>query len=294
MTERSPGAPDPAEPSRSGDAPPPGSPPAAPAATLFADLSAVRGTDAIIEALAERRAAASTAASEPASTAGSEAARAGGAQRPADESDPAVRLLRALVTDVDEPAPGREAPEPGPAPSGPGSRRRGSRTIVALGVAGAVLASTGVAAAGGGLADHSAAQPPSAAGVAEEPDRPSSREPGEDTDVASRDRPAPARPAEPPSRPVDEPDRPATTNSGGAPGRADYERFKQRLGHLFPPQSRNRPPDGPGIPGRPGDGPEFAGPPDDNPRRLDDIRKHTRKRIDRYHRQYDPRWGRRD
>lgn len=40
-----------------------------------------------------------------------------------------------------------EAPEP----QGSGPSRRGPRTIVALGVAGAVLASTGVAAAGGGL-----------------------------------------------------------------------------------------------------------------------------------------------
>ncbi|TDC03200.1 hypothetical protein, partial [Actinomadura bangladeshensis] len=86
MTERGPltgigGAPNPAEPSHSGDAPAPAArPPSAAPPTV--DLSAVRGTDALVEALATRRAL--------------------GASRPADDTDPAVRLLHALITDVDD------------------------------------------------------------------------------------------------------------------------------------------------------------------------------------------------
>ncbi|WP_344596480.1 hypothetical protein [Actinomadura vinacea] len=107
-----------------------------------ADLGAVRRTDAIIDALGGRR------AGEP--------------------DDPAVRLLRALISDVDEQAPAHQAQPPsadgqgaeGDRPKPPsGPRRRGPRTIVALGVAGAVLASTGVAAAGGGAVEHSALGP---------------------------------------------------------------------------------------------------------------------------------------
>ncbi|MFF5258832.1 hypothetical protein ACFY4C_07785 [Actinomadura viridis] len=143
MTERSQGGPDPAEPSTRGaafptppsDAPPTASAPGGsaerPAATAPPgwDLTAVRRTDALLDALAGRGAAATEAA--------------------ANTADPAARLLHALIRDVDEEPPRRQA-APGERPSPPnGPRRRGSRTIVALGVAGAVLAGSGVAAAGG-------------------------------------------------------------------------------------------------------------------------------------------------
>ncbi|WP_262401612.1 hypothetical protein, partial [Actinomadura sp. CNU-125] len=102
MTERSPGAPNPAEPARPHDVPGP---------SAFADLNAVRRTDAIIDAMAARRAAGT-------------ADRAVDRGAPsADDADPAVRLLSALIEHVEEPAP--------PVPAGPGPRRRGPRTIVA-------------------------------------------------------------------------------------------------------------------------------------------------------------------
>ncbi|GAA3965745.1 hypothetical protein GCM10023085_55300 [Actinomadura viridis] len=157
MTERSQGGPDPAEPSTRGaafptppsDAPPTASAPGGsterPAATAPPgwDLTAVRRTDALLDALAGRGAAATEAA--------------------AGTADPAVRLLHALIRDVDEEPPRRQA-SPGERPSPPnGPRRRGSRTIVALGVAGAVLAGSGVAAAGGEPGD--AAQGANAAGT---------------------------------------------------------------------------------------------------------------------------------
>ncbi len=138
------------------------------------DLAAVRRTDALIEALAARCA-------------------PGSAARPADDPDPAVRLLRALITDVDE----QTAP---PAPSGPGPRRRGPRTIVALGVAGAVLASTGVAAAGSGV-DHQ----PSAAPVPRSSSGQTAAPAAGDVDAATHDRPGLRRvrnPSRPPSRPA--------------------------------------------------------------------------------------------
>lgn len=126
MTERSHGAPDPIDPSITGGAP------------VFPDLGAVRRSDAVVEALGARRA----------------------VRTAADDGDPAVRLLRALIADIDAggalPRADRRwglaaAPEAQP-PRGP--RRRGPRTIVALSVAGAVLTSTGVAAAGGGLVEQ--------------------------------------------------------------------------------------------------------------------------------------------
>ncbi|TDC43760.1 hypothetical protein E1281_34805, partial [Actinomadura sp. KC345] len=91
MTERGPstgtrGAPDPAEPSTPG---------------ALADLGAVRRTDAIIESLAACRAAGSASRSGP----GADTGRL----RPADDPDPAVRLLRALIGDVDDPGSERDA-----------------------------------------------------------------------------------------------------------------------------------------------------------------------------------------
>ncbi|MCQ0018541.1 hypothetical protein [Actinomadura madurae] len=154
MTERGPltgvrGGPNPAEPSHSGDAPsPPGGPPE--------DLGAVRRTDALIESLAARRRAGDRAARPGPAPEGSPSRPPG--ERAADDPDPAVRLLHALITDVDDPDSGSGPGTAPPAPQGPGPRRRGPRTIVALGVAGAVLASSGVAAAGG-VADQTTASP---------------------------------------------------------------------------------------------------------------------------------------
>ncbi|WP_242888924.1 hypothetical protein [Actinomadura litoris] len=183
----------------------------------------MRRTDALIEELAERRAAGSAATSA------------------AEYGDPAVRLLHALVTDVDEPPqaapePTRDAPEP--SPSGPGPRRRGPRTIVALGVAGAMLASTGVAAAGGEMGGH-----PSAAPASRTPG-PSDRADGRDTDAARHGgarQPGASGPAPEarPGRVVDD-------------RRLEYERFKQRLERTYSRHYR---------PGRVPEAPVYAPPP---------------------------------
>ncbi|MEO3826768.1 hypothetical protein [Actinomadura sp. B10D3] len=264
MTERGPltgvrGGPNPAEPSHSGDAPSsPGGPPAAPPE----DLGAVRRTDALIESLARRRD--RTARSGPAPE--------GSAPRPpADDHDPAVRLLHALITDVDDPdsaaGPGTAPPAP-PAPQGPGPRRRGPRTIVALGVAGAVLASSGVAAAGGGVADQTAASPvPSAAGA---PDVPRA---GTDTDTDT----ATHGHVRPPVRSAPEP---GATAPGGQE-RKKIDRFKRRLDPVA--RRRPEPPERPESPApmvnsAPSARPD--GPADDRPRRrIVDLRGEDGKRT---------------
>src|SRR5690606_38097655 len=138
LTERGPGARGPAGPSSRGDTRAPTSPPQATVPPV--DLAAVRRTDAIIESLAARGGAGSAGRS----LSGAETGR----PLQAEDADPAVRLLCALIDDVDDPGTGATGPAP-PSGPGPGPRRRGPRTIVALGVAGAVLASGGVAAAGG-------------------------------------------------------------------------------------------------------------------------------------------------
>lgn len=277
MRERGPrtgigGAPNPAEPSHSGDAPAPAAarPPSTvdlsaadlpsadlPAAELSTvDLSAVRATDALVEALATRR------ASAPA--------------RPADDADPAVRLLQALIIDVDDPT---ADPAP-PAPPGPGPRRRGPRTIVALGVAGAVLASTGVAAAGGGATGHpSAAAAPSPSAIAERTGTPVT-----EVDAGTHD------PARPPVRPAPEPV--TARKPSRDPGRADVERIKQRLEHLFSSR-HHRPPDGPALITKSASSPrpEAAPPdaispdaisPDEALRRLDALRREAEERANAY------------
>ncbi|XVQ12094.1 hypothetical protein ACQP1W_05800 [Spirillospora sp. CA-255316] len=238
MTERSHGAPDPDEPVEppalptrgaafpQAGAPPHGPPQGRPEVPPTADLSAVHRTDAIIDALAGRRAAAFSEGAGPstrpepgfpglaagiaASFTSLPATSPGWAQH--DPDDPAVRLLSALISDVDEQVPARRAAvrepsagargarggEPAGAageddrpgsPSGP--RRRGPRTIVALGVAGAVLASTGVAAAGGGLTEHTALGP--GAETSGEAGR-TGAEPAESGKTAVPRAPAPVRP----------------------------------------------------------------------------------------------------
>lgn len=315
MTERSPGAPDPVGPSNSGGTREPGSRPPAPAVTLLADLGAVRRTDALIDALAARRAAGSTARTAADRTAGERvsgeraptervsAERAPGERARAaadgDEcaADPAVRLLRALIADVDDQDPGRDAsgpsdPGPGtppPAP-GPGPRRRGPRTIVALGVAGAVLASTGVAAAGGGITERAAASPPAGAGVSG-PAEPRAK----DTDAGTHAAPSTSSPAPAPA-PTTVPTLPAAPARPGAkapgpgdPGRRDYERMKRRLEQIIrdaerPRRPASRRPDAPRS--APAIRPALPQmPSDDEPRRtIDDIRRRTQQRLSPYER----------
>lgn len=288
MTERSPGAPDPVGPSNSGGTREPGSRPPAPAVTLLADLGAVRRTDALIDALAARRAAGST-GRPAADRAAGECARAADADE--GSADPAVRLLRALIADVDDQGPGRDAagpsdPGPGtppPAP-GPGPRRRGPRTIVALGVAGAVLASTGVAAAGGGVTERAAASPPAGAGVSG-----TAGPHAKDTDAGTHAAPRTTSPTQAPAS-MPSPARPAArTPAADDPGRRDYDRTKRRLEQIIrdaerPRRSGARRPDAPrSAPAIRPAFPQF--PSDDDPRRtIDDIRKRTQQRLSPYER----------
>ncbi|RKS76164.1 hypothetical protein BZB76_1514 [Actinomadura pelletieri DSM 43383] len=235
MTERGPftgmrGAPGPAEPSNTGDPPAP----AGGSRTAPADLSEVRRTDAIIDSLAARRAAGSTARSAtfPEGT---------DSGRPRHTDDPAVRLLTALITDVDDQDP---APEASPPPPGPGSgpRRRGPRTIVALGVAGAVLASTGVAAAGGGTVDRPAAFPAPTSPADQQTN--AKKPPPTDTDAGFH-----AEAPRPRLRPVADTDRPAASRKPSGP-RKDRHQTRTRPRYLFPPAppAHGRPQNPPGTP----------------------------------------------
>ncbi|RSN71559.1 hypothetical protein DMH08_02030 [Actinomadura sp. WAC 06369] len=214
----------------------------------------MRRTDAIIDAMAARRA-------------------AGSADRaaPPDETDPAVRLLTALISDVEEPAP--------PVPAGPGPRRRGPRTIVALGVAGAVLASTGVAAAGGGVSDRSSAVAPPVPGAAGPADPPRD---ADDAVAATHARPAPP---DPPVRRPSERARPTTAApaTSAAPDRGVPEpverEFKERLERFL--ESRPEPDARPSLSlsreddDRDGDG-------DAEPPTLRELRDQARERWKRF------------
>ncbi|XRQ05996.1 hypothetical protein ACN3XK_57145 [Actinomadura welshii] len=277
MTERGPfpgtrGAPDPAEPSDTGDCGAPASRP--PAAASPADLGEVRRTDAIFESLAARRGPHAGSASR------SHAAADIGRPRPAEDADPAVRLLHALITDVDDPGPERGAtPEPAsPPPPGPGSgpRRRGPRTIVALGVAGAVLASTGVAAAGGGAADHSSTAAPVPRPTADTSED-AERTVHADTDTGTYERPrTPARPAPEPSRSA-----PAPAASSEDPGdRPEADRPRTRFPFPFGPNPRH--PAAPTITVQSAPPPEADTPPkdDDIRRKLEDLQKRAKKHMD--------------
>jgi hypothetical protein len=90
------------------------------------DLSAVNSSDELVDALSSRR-----------------FAEAG------HPDDPAVRLLTALVADVDAGAPPMASPSPVSCGI-PATYRRGVRAFVTFGVAAVVLTSAGAAAAGGG------------------------------------------------------------------------------------------------------------------------------------------------
>jgi hypothetical protein len=105
------------------------------------DITAVRRDDVLVTALAARRADPEMAPDMTEVTAAAD--------------DDAIRLLRALITDVDAGAPALPAgPPPGSPAAGAGSRprrRRRTGAFVSLGVAALMLTSTGVAAAGGGI-----------------------------------------------------------------------------------------------------------------------------------------------
>ena len=235
----------PAGPSSRGDTRAPTSPPQATVPPV--DLAAVRRTDAIIESLAARGGAGSAGRSLPGAETG----------RPlqAEDADPAVRLLCALIDDVDDPGTGDTGPAP-PSGPGPGPRRRGPRTIVALGVAGAVLASGGVAAAGGD-ADRSsraaAPAPRSTAGGAEEAAKAARADTDAGTYVPPRARGGARRAPEPGrSAPKPQPPRPEK-----AKDREAGDRDEPRRGHPFPLGPRQSRPELPTITVR-SDDPRFT------------------------------------
>ncbi|GAA4236816.1 hypothetical protein GCM10022254_47330 [Actinomadura meridiana] len=246
MTERGPftgmrGAPGPAEPSSTGDPPATATGPQQ-IPGLPADLGAVRRTDAIIDSLSARRAAGTAARSTTGAETGAEGCAEGCRPRQADEPDPAVRLLRALITDVDEaPEAGADTTPAPPSPPAPGSgpRRRGPRTIVALGVAGAVLASTGVAAAGDGVSERGAAAPvPASTGVSGDVEKPIST----DSDAGFHDDwravsvPGASSPVRVvPVRVVPDPVRQAARRPPAE--RREYDPTRSRPRHLYPHQT---------------------------------------------------------
>lgn len=220
------------------------------------------------------------------SSGGSAAARSGTEHgrtaRQADEPDPAVRLLHALIVDVDDQGSGRDSgPEPGPSgPSGPGTapRRRGPRTIVALGVAGAVLAGSGVA-AGGAAADHTAAsQVPSVSGAAEGAEG-VDKQVGADTEaVVERRRTPVVRPA---------PERTTGRRPGGGP--REYEPIRSPLRFPFPDRPRPRRPDDEGPPAPPAGTTPLRGTDDpvgDDDPSFDDLHKRAQKRFGQYENPY--------
>ncbi|WP_030175940.1 hypothetical protein [Spirillospora albida] len=217
--------------------------------SLLSDLGEVRRTDALIESLAARR-----------------------APGPG-ESDPAAGLLRALIEDVDDPPAAGRGGEPGGDPSGPGPRRRhGPRTIVTLGVSGLVLASTGVAAAGGGLVEERPVEPPARAAIAPAVER----EAG-DSAAGTHERPDPPRAAAP-SRPSGGRGR-AVAKRPENPGRAELERLRRYLESLLADRPDRRAPVRYGPPGRT----VRRDAPDDLRRlRLEDLRKRTEQHLNGY------------
>ncbi|MEV5569362.1 hypothetical protein AB0L06_04875 [Spirillospora sp. NPDC052269] len=272
MTERSRGAPDPAEPPCRDDAP-----------TGSADLSALYGTDALIDALAAR------APLSPVSD-----------RRFPSGPDPVLGLLGALIAEVDEGLPstpgvrptvetrhgadalsgesgrsgadgvsGRDGDGDVPDQQGSGASRRAPRTIVALGVVGAVLATTGVAAAGGGLTGSPTAT--SAARIAGEPG--ASRQMKSDEHGVSSAKPkAPAGrgPGRTPRKRAHEEKLRAGrsgTEASGKRGPSDEERLRKRLDellHAHPPQRPQAHPD----------------PAEQLRRRLEELRRRVERGID--------------
>ncbi|GAA3227182.1 hypothetical protein [Actinocorallia longicatena] len=137
------------------------------------DLGSLRATDALFDRLATRL------------------------PEPPEDQDSAVLLLRSLLDDVDDAAPATGDPAVDPRKP----RRTGVRTAVALGVASAVLATTGVAAAGGGWAERD--EPRRAAPQSSSSAKPDRKKPKAEAEAhITPANPAPPRPARPPGRPA--------------------------------------------------------------------------------------------
>ncbi|GAA2117621.1 hypothetical protein [Actinomadura alba] len=253
-------------------------PPNGPTAPL--SISAIRDTDAVVDALAARVFA----------TAGSPGAVGSPGAAAPDGGDPAVRLLQSLILDVDQVAPvpaANGAPAPSaapvsaPAPQGR-SRRRGARTVMALGISTAVFGTTGVAAASGelgrtfersiGVHQPSGQAHKSSPGQAEGTGRPVVR--------------FPVRPADP------APSGTSGTSIRGGPERASRDAGRWRVTDHSPPRAAAAPersgdhitggdqstPDPDQVPGRtPGEiaetptGPDPGTTPSPSPRRDDDA-----------------------
>ncbi|MFC4910711.1 hypothetical protein [Actinomadura gamaensis] len=293
MTERSRRAPDPSEPSRQDEVP-----------ARSADLSALYRTDALIEALS---------------------ARALPLTR-RSPSDPALGLLGALISEVDEGLPElsrarprldravevvmrhgtdanhsadadadalpdgtgparRDADADAPEQQGSGPSRRGPRTIVALGVAGAVLASTGVAAAGGGLVETPAVRPATKAAGKPGPSR--QVKPGGDETTSGTSHPSARRapvttpaPAHDGKRGAGKRDASGASGTGSEKRRVptpdEEQQLKKRLQDLLDNLPQPRPS-------------AHHDPVEDTRRRLDDIRRRAEHRLDQYRDDHPPR-----
>ncbi|MCP2335564.1 hypothetical protein [Actinomadura rupiterrae] len=279
MTDRSRGAPDPSE-SAGREAP-----------ARSADLPALYRTDALIEALAARAVAGSPPPPAP--------------HLPHLPADPALGLLGALIADVDEgltrpsapvrprlqgeadahrsadmdllpadvPPDHRDGDADVPQQQGGGPSRRGPRTIVALGVAGAVLATTGVAAAGGGLVET-----PSAAPAARSAGKPGPSREGRSAKEEKSALPHPSAgrpPGTPPTRPhKGKPGsgKPGASGTGSPSPRKtpDLEQqLKKRLEDLLHGRPQRQPA-------------KQDDPVEETRRRLDEIRRRAEQRIDQY------------
>ncbi|WP_203596040.1 hypothetical protein, partial [Actinomadura bangladeshensis] len=109
--------------------------------------------------------------------------------------------------------------------------------------------------------------------------------PAADVDAAARDR------VRPPVRPAPEPV--TARKPSRDPERADIERLKRRLEHLFPSRHHRAPRDAPAVATKsaPSSHPEAAPPttvsPDDALRHLEALRREAEKRADPYK---TPRW----
>ncbi|WP_026415271.1 hypothetical protein [Actinomadura oligospora] len=153
---------------------------------------------------------------------------------------------------------------------GSGSSRRGPRTIVALGVVGAVLATTGVAAAGVGLTEDQTAT--SQARTAERGHMPGQVKVGEDGPSSLKPKPpAGGRPGPTPQKRAHEEKHRAGRSGASRPGTSkrgmsDEERLRDRLDELLHSRPPRRPPARPDLAGQ-------------VRRRLDEIRRRVEHRI---------------
>ncbi|MFC5180356.1 hypothetical protein [Actinomadura harenae] len=155
-----------------------------------------------------------------------------------------------------------------PEQQGSGPSRRGPRTIVALGVVGAVLATTGVAAAGGGLAGSPTAS--SAARIAGRPAPSGQVKAGGDGTSSAKPQPPAGRRAPRAHEEKHRAGRSGASDKGTAKkrGPSDEERLRNRLDELL----KDRPPRHP---------PTRSDAADRLRRRLEEIRRRVEQRIGR-------------